>query len=76
MAFVKVCDNCGNTLGGELSFIQTKGSVSDQFEPSDGRVEFRYLTDRPEEIHTFCKDTCDMDWRDKQRKLKRFSSRV
>lgn len=75
MAFVKICDNCSRTLGGEDTFVQTKGSVSDQYEPISGGVEFRYLSSRDEQ-HTFCDDQCEMDWRDKQREKKSFTNRV
>ncbi len=76
MALIKVCDNCGSGLGGEIPFIQTKGSVSDQYEPEPGMVEFRYLTNRQDEVHTFCNDPCEMEWREKQRARKQFTSRV
>lgn len=75
MAFAKLCDNCGSELGGELNFIQTRGTISDQYEPGDGYVEFRYLTSRPEEVHTFCDDACEMQWRDKKRGQRHFVSR-
>lgn len=75
----KVCDNpeCGKTLGGEQSFVQTKGTVSDQYEPGGGKVEFRYLTNgERDEIHTFCDDVCDHEWRETQRRKKQFSNRT
>lgn len=75
MALVKVCDNDGKQLGGEDSFVQTKGSISDQYEPGGGVVEFRYLTDRQDEVHTFCNDKCEIEWRDKQRAKRAFISR-
>lgn len=76
MAFLKLCDNCGATLGGEDVFIQTKGSVSDQYEPGNGKVEFRYITDKNDEVHTYCDDECEMEWRDKQREKKSFTNRI
>lgn len=75
MALIKVCDACGSGLGGEDVFIQTKGSVSEQYEPGDGVVQFRYLTSKPDETHTFCNDNCEMIWRDRQRKKKEFTGR-
>lgn len=74
MALIKICDNCKSGLGGDHPFVQTKGSVSDQYEPGNGVVEFRYLTSR-DETHTFCDDACDMAWRAKQRSKKEFVSR-
>jgi hypothetical protein len=76
MAILKVCDNCAKKLGGETPFVQTKGTVSDQYEPGAGKVEFRYLTNGEyNEVHTFCDDDCEMEWRDKQREVKAFSNR-
>lgn len=75
MAIIKACDNCGKRLGGDDPFVQTKGSVSDQYE-NDGIVEFRYLTQGRDSQHTFCDDTCEMEWRDKQRKKRKFESRL
>lgn len=76
MALVKSCDNCGKILGGEKPFVQTKGSVSDQYEPGGGKVEFKYLTngDR-DETHTFCDDNCEHQWRDIRRSQKVFLNR-
>lgn len=76
MALLKVCDYCGKKLGGQDYFVQTKGSVSDQYEPGNGKVEFRYLTDKQDDMHTFCDDTCEMDWRDRQRESKPFTNRI
>lgn len=72
MAFVKHCDNCGKKLGGQAPFVQTHGSVCDQYEPDDGTVEFRYLTDR--KVYTFCDDVCDIEWRNKQREYKEYKT--
>lgn len=76
MAIVKICDFCSKKLGGETWFVQTQGSVSDQYEPGGTRVEFRYLTDKKDEVHTFCDDDCEMDWRARRRDIKDFSNRV
>lgn len=76
MALVKVCDACGTGLGGDIEFVQTKGSVSDQYEPGDGTVEFRYLTTKQDETHTFCDDKCEMNWRAVQRKKREFISKA
>lgn len=76
MALQKICDNCQKPLGGEKPFVQTKGSVSDQYEPGEGKVEFRYLTNGDwNEVHTFCNDYCEMKWRETQRSKKEFSNR-
>lgn len=79
MALVKVCDNpsCLKTLTGEKPFVQTKGTVSDQYEPGEGKVEFRYLTNGDwNEVHTFCDDGCEHEWRQIQRSKKQFSNRA
>ena len=76
MAIIKVCDSCGSGLGGADVFIQTRGSISDQYEPGEGVVEFRYITNRSDENHTFCNDQCEMNWRDKQRSKKEFMTRM
>ena len=77
MALIKVCDysKCRAGLGGEKSFIQTKGSVSEQYEPGDGTVEFRYLTNKQDETHTFCDDLCEHGWREEMRAKREFIRR-
>lgn len=76
MALQKLCDNCQKALGGEEPFVQTKGSVSDQYEPGGNKVEFRYLTRGDwDETHTFCDDACEHAWRESQRGKKKFSNR-
>jgi hypothetical protein len=79
MALLKVCDNpdCGKELGGDEPFVQTKGSVSDQYEPTDGgQVKFRYLTKgERDEVHTFCNDICEHEWREDRRANRIFFTR-
>lgn len=79
MALLKVCDNsvCLKKLGGDRPFIQTKGTVSDQYEPENGKVQFRYLTNGEwNEVHTFCNDHCEHEWREEQRAKREFSKRT
>lgn len=75
MALVKTCDNDGKALGGEDTFVQIRGTISDQYEPEPGVVKFRYITYKPNEIHTFCDDECEMEWREKQREKRGFIER-
>lgn len=59
-----------------MPFVQTKGTVSDQYEPGGGKVEYRYLTNGEwNETHTFCDDSCELEWRKHQRETKEFSHR-
>lgn len=74
MALEKTCDYqlCRKRLKGDQSFIQTRGTISDQIEREDGSVSYRYLTRNANETHTYCNEDCEKGWRNDQRNNRYF----
>lgn len=76
MAYRKQCDSCEELLGQEdVPFIQIHGSISEQVEDREGKVEYRYITPHPNTKLAFCDIVCLGTWIEKTKKGIDFVSR-